>query len=529
MQGFIFYGVGIGIASGILFRSFFDISWPIILFLLLIALSSGFLWWIRKRDFRSPLFFTSLSIICFSLGVMRLNIQETAVSPLFPSVGERVTIEGIIVREPEVRERSMHLYVRDIATEEKILVIGDRFQAFNYGDRIRVVGELTVPEPFETEYGRTFNYPGYLRARGVEYMVTYPKVERIETGQGNWFLERLFSGKQKFMTSLESGLSEPSAGLSEGILLGAKRALGADLEEAFRSVGIIHIVVLSGYNVMIVAEAVMRLLSWAFRPRMRMLIGIGIIMSFAILVGLGATVVRASIMATLVLIARTVGRQYAVMRALILTGVGMILINPYLLAFDPGFQLSFLATLGLILIAPVIERRLIRVPTRLGIREFLTATLSTQIFILPFLVFLVGTFSVVSVIVNVLVLPMVPIAMFLSFIAGIAGLLSDFLGVLAAFPAYISLMYIVVVAEQFSRLSFASFSLPSFSFWIVCVTYLFIASTLIWLYKKQETQDSRLVQNQKTNFDDWTIEEEIETPAREEISRAGVRDTISVR
>ena len=131
-----------------------------------------------------------------------------------------------------------------------------------------------------------------------------------------------------------------------------KRALGKDLEEVFRTVGIIHIVVLSGYNIMIVADAIMRVLALFFFPRTRLIIGVGTIALFAILVGLSATVVRASMMAALVLIARGTGRQYAVLRALAFAGTVMLLINPYLLVYDPVFQLSFLATLGLILLSP---------------------------------------------------------------------------------------------------------------------------------------------------------------------------------
>ena len=162
----------------------------------------------------------------------------------------------------------------------------------------------------------------------------------------------LFIFKQKFIKALEAVIPEPQAGLGEGLLLGVNEALGDELKTAFRKTGIIHIVVLSGYNVMIVAEAIMRLLAFWFTPWIRLLIGLIAIGGFAFLVGLGPTVVRASLMAALILVARATGRHYAVLRSLMFAGLVMLIFNPHLLVFDPGFQLSFLATLALIWLAP---------------------------------------------------------------------------------------------------------------------------------------------------------------------------------
>jgi len=150
------------------------------------------------------------------------------------------------------------------------------------------------------------------------------------------------------MRSIEAVIPEPQVGLAEGLLLGVKQALGDELEVVFRKTGIIHIVVLSGYNVMLVVIFITYVLSYVLPYRARVPFGILAIVCFAVLVGLSATVVRASIMASLILFARATGRTYAVMRALCFAGVIMVLINPYLLVYDVGFQLSFLATLGLI-------------------------------------------------------------------------------------------------------------------------------------------------------------------------------------
>jgi competence protein ComEC len=222
-------------------------------------------------------------------------------------------------------------------------------------------------------------------------------------------------------------------------------------------------------------------------------------------------------MAGLVLIARATGRTYDILRALIFAGVGMLLINPYLLAFDPGFQLSFLATLGLIFCAPLIDARLSRVPSAFGIREFLTATLATQLFVLPLLLYSMGMFSGVSVVANVLVLPMVPFAMLFTFLTGVLGLILPLLGTIAGFGAYLTLTYIVKIAELLGTVPFAAFTVPTFPFWVVLVSYGVLILILAKISRSNETvlvktvnhTDDREKQNM---YADWTIEEEIENP-----------------
>src|SRR5690606_3212269 len=163
-------------------------------------------------------------------------------------LGTDVTMEGVVKREPEERDTTTHLYVK---TESGIILVtvpvGDDW---NYGDRVSFAGELKKPESFETDLGRTFNYPGYLLARGVSYTVRQAEVELLGTGEGSALISAIFDLKHRFMDRVELLLPEPVAGLGEGLLLGVKKALGEELETVFRETGIIHIVVLSGYNIM---------------------------------------------------------------------------------------------------------------------------------------------------------------------------------------------------------------------------------------------------------------------------------------
>ncbi|MCB9818779.1 ComEC/Rec2 family competence protein [Candidatus Nomurabacteria bacterium] len=481
--GILFYSAIIAFALGIFARSFARFSLSEIALLVLLAVVVGLVGQGARVQGSRPLpglLLISLTIMSFALGALRMDfaILNSTESKLEEMLGSEVVLEGVIWREPEARANSIHLYIK--TDYGLILALAYPGEEWNYGDRVLVEGVLEKPEAFETDLGRTFNYPGYLLAKGVGYTIRRAEVERLSEGGAYDFISKILDLKHTFMQKLELLMPEPQVGLSEGLLLGVKRALGEDLETTFRKTGIIHIVVLSGYNVMIVVTFILYVLGQVFGRRFSVGFGLVGIVIFALMVGLSATVVRACLMASLLLIVGLTGRIYLVLRGLMLAGFIMLIWNPYSLAFDVGFQLSFIATLGLILVAPDLQERLRTMPSPLGAREFLVATLATQLFVLPLLLYQIGEFSVVAVIVNVLVLPMVAVSMLLTFLTGMVAFVSLSLATPLAFVTHLSLTYIIVIAEWFGELPFASFTVPAFSFWFVPLGYALIALVLWW-------------------------------------------------
>lgn len=471
--------------------------------LLLLLIGAVFVLGVGWRYFVQEGVYTAMVVcgVALLFGVWRMDFAWSSVgaSPLAYSVGETIELTGTVVREPEQRERSLQLYVQ--TDTDLVLVSADRYETVRYGDVVLVEGKLKRPEEFVTDLGRTFNYPGYLLARGVEYTVSFPTVTVLGSGQGNIVISNLLRFKQAFVTRLSQVLPEPQHGLGVGLLLGVTAGLGEDIEASFRTSGIIHIVVLSGYNVMLVVTFIMYVVAFALPPRPRLVVGVMAIIAFACLVGLSATVLRASIMAVLFLITQTFGRTYIVLRGLLLAGVIMIVINPYLLVFDVGFQLSFIATLGLILVSPQFETILDIVPKNFKCKEFLIATVATQIAVLPLLLYQIGQLSLIAVIVNVLVLPMVPIAMLLTFITGVATMLWPFLGSILVFPTYLSLEYILFLAQFFASVPLAAVVVPVFPFFVVPLAY---AALGYVLYRFR----ARSNDVEPTSLTDWDIVEE---------------------
>jgi len=473
MSDGVFYGLVFGIVLGAGVFEF--VPWSPFLvgvvmvlgvLLLLVYLKKK---WLVTAVCMSVLFGVSL------VGVRGLSLVPVTTPVLDQLVGSEVSFVGTVVHEPEFTATNQRLYIENEAT--KILVYVDRFLEVAYGDTVSVTGKLVYPEAFVSDTGRTFAYPGYLRAKGVGYLMYYPEVLVEESATGWSLVGSLLTLKQVVVNRLSQFLPMPEAGLAAGILLGVTVSLGDALEQAFRDSGIIHIVVLSGYNMMLVVSFFLFVLAYVLPYRARLLVGLCGVWLFALLVGLSATVTRAAIMASLLLLVRFGGQTHSVMRALFLAGAVMLLSNPYLLLYDIGFQLSFMATLALLLLSEPLARVFAFVPAVGGVREFLVATLATQFFVSPLLLYHMGAFSLVSVVVNVLVLPVVPLAMAAAALLALIGSVPG-VGTLWMYVTYWLLHYIMSMATWFAALPLATVTVPAFSGWVVLGGYAGMA--LMW-------------------------------------------------
>jgi competence protein ComEC len=255
--------------------------------------------------------------------------------------------------------------------------------------------------------------------------------------------------------------------------------------------GLIQIVVLSGYNVTIIATWVLAGVGWLTRSRRWGSVVAALVLTlFVGCAGWGAPALRALLMALIALYARASSRTYVAGRALLVVTLGMLIENP-LLIHDPGFVLSVLATMGVVWLTPLLEGRLRVVPA--PVREALATTLGAQIAVTPYLAYSIGAVSLVGVVANVLAFPLVPLSMFSALVATLAGIwvvpLFPALGVFIALPAYVSTKGLIAIAEGSANLPYASLTLPPFPFWLVLATYaaLFVASNRLSI-----TDQSRL-------------------------------------
>lgn len=459
----------IGIASGILCRSFFISGFALAGMLVLL----GVLVLSTQRTVR-VLLVAGVFLVCAGLGMARAGMMHDTLSQaLTPYLTSPRTINGVVVRDPDVRETSTRLTVETKlgSTTTRVLVVAPHYPEVRYGDRVRVTGARSLPRSFEGDGGRTFDYPHFLAREGIYLMVQRAQVEVV--GEDTRIMVRsmraLLSAKQVFVEGLRAAFPEPASALAEGILTGGKQGLGEKLMDAFARTGLLPIVVLSGYNVMIVAEMVLAMTRRV--PRTYALIIAGVVTTlFVLIAGMGTSAVRALLMAGLVLLARGMGRTYDALRALIAVFVLMILVDPLLLSYDPGFQFSFAATLGLIVGTDTVAAHLDRVPWNAA-RELIASTIAAQAMVLPLLLYHVGLLSLVALPANLLVLPVIPLAMLCSAVAGVLGIVAPVVAPVLAFPAYLLLAYVVWVATFLAQIPYAAITIPMFSVWIVIVLY----------------------------------------------------------
>lgn len=487
MKQNIFYAIIFAFLSGVFARSVLFLPMDVVYGFLI----TGFVFLIFYIFVRKDFLLISFFIFVFlGFGIFRFHLKDVnAPKNVFDEmVGKNIAFEGVIKEEVDRRENNQRLVVG--FDDVRILVSADLYPEFFYGDRVSVSGRLSKPKNFKTDVGKEFNYINYLAKDDIYYNVSFAKVSLVESGQGSKLKSFLLKNKRIFLDKIEDIIPDPGSSLLGGILLGTKQSLGEKLENDFVRTGLIHIVVLSGYNVTIIAEAILRTLS--FLPQIFSIsLGIISIISFAIMTGAGPTIVRASVMAILSLIARSTGNVYHITRALVFSGALMVLHNPYILYFDISFQLSFLATLGLIYLSPIFKRYFMWLPERFGLQDIASATIATQVFVLPFILFKMGTLSLISPITNIIVLPVVPSAMFFGFLAGIVGMFSEFLATPFSFVSHILLSFQIRVVGFFSSLSFSTVEIRNFGFLWVVVIYFFIFWFIYKNYKIVEEENEK--------------------------------------
>ncbi len=493
MSGKIVWAVCAGILLGVLFRSFVPLSWPLAAFL---ALAGVFVLGFSTLDRRSVYALIGIGCIAFAGGMLRMDAARLVHDPaLYERLDKDVVLIGKVVAEPDVREKSVRLRVRasdmiyhnaTTSVDAGVLVVAPLHSEVAYGDTVRAEGRLRLPEAFDTGSGRVFDYPMFLAKDGVLYELAFAEIEVLETGGGNVVKKAALAIKQLYLTGLKRTLPEPAAGLAGGITVGDKRSIGEELSQAFINVSLIHIVVLSGYNMTVVINAAARLLTYVPRvPRHAPFAVSGIIvLLFVLMTGGAASATRAGAMALIATYARLSGRSFLALRVLAAVAAAMALWNPFIVAFDPGFQLSILATAGLILFTPLIAPYLPFISERWGLREIAASTIGTQIAVLPLLLYQNGLLSIAAVPANLLTLIIVPSAMLFSFFASLAGLLLGNFGTIVALPALALLSYIIKVAEILSAIPYASVTVPAFGVWLMVLMYVLLAVAYAWLQKK---------------------------------------------
>ncbi len=485
----IFFVLGVGVVS------FIDVDFVVLYLVFLILIVFLIIFW-QKKNYKTIALFG----VFFILGALRLEFSK----PNFENPkylahynGQEVTVEGFIVQEPDIRldHQKLTISVKYLNTQNKsenhesfyekskeakgrLLIKTGLYPEYKYGDLLRIFCQIQEPEPIEN-----FSYDKYLARYDIYSVCWRGRIEKIDSNQGNKIMSVIFFIKLKFMDSVNRIISEPYAAFLSGLLVGARRGIPDYLLEAFNRTGTTHIIAISGSNITIIAAVIIGFMQFLGISRKRSFwwISFGILI-FVIMTGATASVVRAGIMGIFVLLAKQLGRSSRATNALVFTAFIMLVVNPKILMFDAGFQLSFLATVGLVYINPIIQKYFENFSELFGLKEALITTLSAMVTTTPLILYQFGRLSIVAPVANVLILPIIPATMAIGFIAGFFGIFSQFIGEAFAWPAWILLEYMVRVSETLSSWKFASIDLGSFH-WILMLAFYSVIFWVVWVFR----------------------------------------------
>lgn len=310
----------------------------------------------------------------------------------------------------------------------------------------------------------------------------------VRSLQGGWEIHtEVFSHQRQFLDSkITALLPSPQAELLSGILLGNKKDLPIGLKLALRDTSTLHIVVVSGQNLSLVAGFFLTL-SGLLRRKVAIGLSLMAVLVYTLLTGAQVPVLRAAIMVTLAFLASIYGRERDGWWILVVTGGLMLLINPKWIT-DISFQLSFLATMGVVVVAPLLLKYLQKVPL---IGQDLAVTLSAQAMVMPIIAQNFHQFSLVSVFANLLVLWTIPFIMIGGFLMLLVGVVWGVGGSLVALGLNALLTYFIYIVQFFASLSFAWIYIGE-SIWIVWMGYyLLLASMLLLMHGKQSFSSSK--------------------------------------
>ena len=455
------------------------------------ALLAAVLW-------RSPMRLPML-IMCFvALGGLRYTwaqVEPTPQSVWLLNERGSVTLQGVVAEDPQwiAAGQRVLLAAERMAVngtvrraDGAVLVTLPPYPARSYGDRLALTGALKAPP--EAERPGQFDYRAYLARKRVFSLMEPEAAKLVSSNNGSRFWTALLTARDRARRVLLRELPEPQSSLAVGILLGLQASIPDDVSNAFSVTGTSHILVISGWNIAIIAT----MLAGAGR-RLRLShttafwATLGAIWLYTLFVGATPTVIRAAAMGTIMVVGQRLDRPAHAWTTLFAACWAMTLWEPQTL-WDLGFQLSALATASLFAFGKGVEARLLRTPLRLmpgWAREALTATLAAQILALPLILYQFGNLSIIAPLANVALLPVVPYAMLFGALALLAGMLYLPAGQVVAWLAYLPLTWLTEGARMFAGVPWAAVQIPPFPLWLLLGYYGVVVGSWLWNVTRQ--------------------------------------------
>lgn len=370
--------------------------------------------------------------------------------------GDRIKISGRLTQEPLVQDGKQSFSIKGIYIKMPVSI------ALHYNDYLEIEGEVY-------QKGQS----GFLSIN--RFYLKNSQLKLADSGKG--IVRFLFGFRQRLEKIFDRSLDEPHSSLLAGMVLGSRRRLEPDFYSRLKTSGTLHLIVASGMNISLLAGSLKEFLARFIKRKPALIIGSGAILVYYFIANMEPAISRAGLMAFILYLAEYLGRFSAGFWALLVCAMLLLVLNPLLL-FDIGFQLSFMATAGLIIFGSEWQRKLrlrifcFRLPAETG------ETLAAMVLTMPILIINFGSFNPLVLAPNLLVLWLVPHLMVLGLLIIFSGLFFWPLARFFSLLAYLPLTYFIKVIDLFGRLEIFSLKLENFSF-IAAIGYYLLLFVLI--------------------------------------------------
>ena len=439
-----------------------------------------------------------LVVIFFVLGGLRYQAAVPNIDP--HTIGwyratPNAVIEGWVVQSAQVGNKQVSLRVKvdrlSVLDDQKrvvnevknlqgiLLVYANADTDWRYGDRIIAAGAI---DSFQND-GQAY-FRETLFRQGVQAVMPYAKADLVSRGQGDWWVQAAETIRRTGKQVIYRQFPQPEAALLSGILVGDDNDLPDSLQTAFKETGTAHIIAISGFNMAIMAGLLTFLTGKMFPGLWRFWVtGSGIVF-YTLITGASPSVVRAAMMGMMGLMGALIGRRQMGINSLVFSAAAMTAADPFL-PWDISFQLSFAATLGLVLFVDPLEQAVYAFfarwlpEDRLSqwislISEVLLCTLAAQLTTLPVMVYHFHQLSMSAFIANVFVLPVQSGVMIIGGLALLFGMIFPPLGQLVAYIAWVLLAYTTQMVTLLAKIEGGILFLEEFPLWALLVVYLIL-------------------------------------------------------
>lgn len=437
----------ISFIAGIFINSYFPLGWIIMPALFIFGAGLLVVFGSSTKPRRALVY--GLILISLFFGIFwhsYFNLRD--VSTLAVGYNE---LDALIIEEPEVKTNTAHLKVRS-SDGEKFLLITDKYFDGGYYDLISIKGDFHKPEPFEG-----FDYPGYLAKDGIYLLSFYPEIEVV--GKENAFLfDKILSFKEESRKKIYRYFTEPHASILSALILGDNNSIPDSWQNRLSVSGVQHITSVSGLHITVLLMVIVSLgVGVGVNRKWSSVASIFIIFLFIAMIGGQPAAMRAGIMGIALVIAQLLGRMSDSNRIVVFVASIMLLMNPFLLKHDIGFQLSFMAVIGIINYSDFFKSLLKPLPGLM--KETLATSFSAYLFTFPLISYYFGEVSLIFPLTNLLILPFVYWIM----IFGIGLISLGSLGLIFVPLIWVPLIYLVNVVYFLSNFPGASIGVNFFS------------------------------------------------------------------